>query len=548
MARSYKTNIKNSTIDKLRERVSKKGYPFYLYQMRIVRLRGLEDTEISFDFPVTAIVGPNGSGKSTVLGAAGLTSKRIKPRVFFARSGKYDDSMKNWKIEYQLSNGKAGRTATSNQTASYRQSKWNRDATDRPIVNIGVSRTIPASERSNLAPFIGSKFAGKAEEQLSQSVRSQVAAILGKNAEDYIRVSNGTASQDERATGKAIYAASSADTENANYSEFHFGAGEASIISIVDEIEAVENNALILIEEIENGLHPVATRSLVEYLVRTAERKNLQVIFSTHSNDALLPLPNDAVWYASSGKLYQGKLDVTSLRVLTGEVSTSLAILTEDHFAKLLVEGILRQYRLRDENGEIYMPNLDEIDVHAVSGEAQVRQQTKILTTSPVVGYPVIGILDGDVRRDEAISKSVTDWNSKFHPTSTARTSNNNPGWSHIGFLPGDDDPERIVFETIVDSFSNNSVAQSGPNFLAKITQGLGLPVDQQQWVQNTCESLQLETQDFHYIFSKLGEQLNFIAEPVVQNAFISAWCECSQESIEDFLRPVSNNIPVVRS
>ena len=85
MARSYKTNIKKSTIDKLRERVSKRGYPFYLYQMRIIRLRGLEDTEISFDFPVTAIVGPNGSGKSTVLGATGLTSKRIKPRVFFAR-------------------------------------------------------------------------------------------------------------------------------------------------------------------------------------------------------------------------------------------------------------------------------------------------------------------------------------------------------------------------------------------------------------------------------------------------------------------------------
>ena len=450
--------------------------------------------------------------------------------------------MKNWKIEYLLSNGKPGRTAISSQTASYRQSKWNRQGTNRPIVNIGVSRTIPASERSNLAPFIGSKFAGKAEEQLSQSVRSQVAAILGKNAEDYIRVSNGTASQEERASGKAIYAASSTNTENANYSEFHFGAGEASIISIVDEIEAVENNALILIEEIENGLHPVATRSLVEYLIRTAERKNLQIIFSTHSNDALLSLPNDAVWYASSGKLYQGKLDVTSLRVLTGEVSTSLAILTEDHFAKLLVEGILRQYRLCGEDGISYMPNLDEIDVHAVSGEAQVRQQTITLTSSPVVEYPVIGVLDGDVKRDENISKAVMDWNSKFPP------SDEKLNWSHICFLPGDDDPERIVFETIVDSFSNKGLHQSEPNFLAKITQGLGLPVDQQQWVHATCEKLRLETHDFHYIFSKLGEQLNFIAEPVVQNAFISAWCECSQESIENLLQPISQNIPVVRS
>ena len=512
--------------------------------MRIVKLRGLEDTEISFDFPVTAIVGPNGSGKSTVLGAAGLTSKHIKPRVFFARSGKYDDSMKNWKIEYQLSTGKAGRTSTSSQTASYRQSKWNRGATNRPIVNIGVTRTIPASERSNLAPFIGSKFVGKTEEGLSAAVREEVAAILGKNADDYIRVSNGATTHKDRASGKAIYAASSPNSANENYSEFHFGAGEASIISIVDEIEAVKNNALILIEEIENGLHPVATRNLVEYLIRAAERKNLQILFSTHSNDALRPLPNDAVWYASSNQLYQGKLDVASLRVLTGEVSTSLAILTEDHFAKVLVEGILRQYRIRDYLGDIFMPDLDVIEVHAVSGEAQVRQQTKILTASPVVEYPVIGFLDGDVRSREDIANPVREWNHKFSPERIDCYPDDSIKWSHLGFLPGDADPERIVFDKIVNSFNNNGSSPNEENFLAKVTQGLGLPADQQGRVREICQQLQLQTQDFHYIFSRLGEKLNFIAEPVVQNAFISAWCECSQEEINDFLRPIKDFIP----
>jgi hypothetical protein len=45
------------------------------------------------------------------------------------------------------------------------------------------------------------------------------------------------------------------------YSEFHFDAGESSIIRIISEIETLPNSSLVLIEEIENGLHPVFNRS-----------------------------------------------------------------------------------------------------------------------------------------------------------------------------------------------------------------------------------------------------------------------------------------------
>ncbi|MEU6696567.1 AAA family ATPase [Pseudonocardia sp. NPDC046786] len=70
--------------------------------MQIKRMRSLADTEVRFDFPVTAIVGPNGGGKSTVLGAAACAYKDVAPKRFFAKSGKLDDSMANWQSEYEL--------------------------------------------------------------------------------------------------------------------------------------------------------------------------------------------------------------------------------------------------------------------------------------------------------------------------------------------------------------------------------------------------------------------------------------------------------------
>ena len=72
------------------------------------------------------------------------------------------------------------------------------------------------------------------------------------------------------------------------------------------KIEGAPDQTLILIEEIENGLHPVATVHLVEYLIDVAERKKVQVIFTTHSNEAIQLLPTKAVWVATQDRIFQG--------------------------------------------------------------------------------------------------------------------------------------------------------------------------------------------------------------------------------------------------
>src|SRR5690606_10376122 len=122
---------------------------------------------------------------------------------------------------------------------------------------------------------------------------------------------------------------------------FHFGAGESSIIRMVVSLETTPENSLVLIEEIENGLHPVATIRLVEYLIELAERRKIQVIFTTHSNDALSPLPDKAIWAAVNGNVYQGKLDIASLRAISGQVESQAVIFCEDHFAEKWIHEIL---------------------------------------------------------------------------------------------------------------------------------------------------------------------------------------------------------------
>ncbi len=76
--------------------------PAYLYKASIGKIRGFAGEDITFEFPVTALIGPNGSGKSSVLGVAGCAYKPIKPGMFFPKSSIGDESMSGWRIEYEI--------------------------------------------------------------------------------------------------------------------------------------------------------------------------------------------------------------------------------------------------------------------------------------------------------------------------------------------------------------------------------------------------------------------------------------------------------------
>ena len=95
-------DVRHSDITHLEEKVKKLSYSQYLPSMKLMNVRSFDHQTISFDFPVTAIIGTNGGGKSTILGATALAYKSVKPGDFFPKSNIGDNSMANWRIEYDV--------------------------------------------------------------------------------------------------------------------------------------------------------------------------------------------------------------------------------------------------------------------------------------------------------------------------------------------------------------------------------------------------------------------------------------------------------------
>ncbi|MBC7138321.1 MAG: ATP-binding protein, partial [Defluviimonas sp.] len=317
-----------------------------------------------------------------------------------------------------------------------------------------------------------------------------VSRILGKDASNYGRVRLGK----DRSRSILI-----GDRKGNDYSQFHFGAGEASIIEMVTKIEDSADNSLILIEEIENGLHPLATKKMVEYLFDVAERKKSQVIFTTHSEYALSILPPKAIWACIDGVAYQGALNIESLRALTGNISKNRVIFVEDDFAKDLCGEVIRQHR-----GDY----LQTIEIHKAGGYPYVVEVLKHHNDNPTIKTKAIAIIDGD--------------NPPLSPPN-----------EDILVLPNGS-PESVVYSFI---------EKNAEEIASLIQQRCQCPSVSQDRIVEHIRGVHLDTTDHHLYFAKLGDRLGFISELVVRRGLCSIYVEKCEAQFSDLLSGLDNRL-----
>ena len=489
----FKSEIRDTQIKQLFEKVEGKNYGKYLRKVSLNPIRGFKNETVSFDFPVTAIIGPNGGGKTSVLGAAACAYISVKPSRFFAKSGKFDSSMQKWSINYELIDKEINPRDTFNRTAKFTNYKWTREHLSRKVAIFGVARTVPANERAELRKCASTNFnvSSNRISIIETNVISAAEKILGKNLTGYSKISVNNDGSITLLTGQT--------SEGITFSEFHFGAGESSIIKMVLEIETLPDNSLILIEEIENGLHPIATIRMVEYLVDVAMRKKAQAIFTTHSNDALLPLPAKAIWSATNDKFFQGKLDVRSLRAITGQIETQLAIFVEDDFAKLWIETILAS------DPDIFH---EELEVHKIEGDGNAVLVNKYHNLNPSLKYKSLCFIDGDSSQLESESDNVYR-------------------------LPGSY-PESYIYDKILEKIESQS-----DSIIGELTVSLHKPYEMQDEIRKIITDVRITNRDYHLLFSQLGKKIGFVSEIVVKSAFLNFWIRNFPSEVEKINRIV---------
>jgi len=484
------SEIRDSTKLALFDKVRKQDYGKYLVEVIINKIRAFENEEINFEFPVTALIGPNGGGKSSILGAAACAYKDIKPGSFFPKSTIGDNSMSGWKIEYEAVDKTINARQLVKRNSSFNTTKWVRgDLLDRPVLFFGIERTVPAGEKTKYKNLKKAtyRFTGNIED-IQYSIASQIEKVLGKKV-DQFRVAK-LDIRNEFFIG---------NNNGVEYSEFHFGAGESSIIRMIEKIESAPVNTLVLIEEIENGLHPVATRRMVEYLIDVAERKGIQSIFTTHSDYALDVLPSEAIWACLNGRIKQGRLSVEALRAVSGRIDKKLAIFLEDDFAKAWLDAIIREYLGED---------TQQLETYSVAGDGNAVSTHKYQSINPAVNFKSLCVIDGDSQQSENIEDGIIR-------------------------LPGGQ-PELTVYRDIVDRLDS---------VIALLTVSCQRAPESQEQVRKAVTSILSTNRDPHLLFNQVGIEIGFVPEIIVRGAFFSLWIRNNKTFCENITTKVREKL-----
>lgn len=369
-------------------------------------LRGISGLVVSLSYPLTVIAGRNGVGKSTVLGVAALSARSPDPwRVYWgnvrprtqpdARAG-YDfgdffprrrgapllDGLRlTWVSmvrgnEIEITEAfRGGRRALVTDAGRGRRPA----KPVREIDFLPMARVLPAAELGAVRAAFAT---GLAEQTATLN-----AELIGKLSYIMGKVYQGAGTDYIRGLGLA-----QCTVGDGAYSAFDMGGGESAVIALLSRIQALPVGGLLIIEEIELGLHAEAQVRLVHTLIHYCRQKRLQVICTTHSETIIDAVPRRArVLLRKHGGENEAISNVSTrfaVHEMTGTVQPELVVYTEDRFAALIVEeAIAGVDRAR-------------VLIRDIGSNATVaRQIVSHLRLDPLI--PALAVFDGDCTRQQ---------------------------------------------------------------------------------------------------------------------------------------------------
>ena len=220
-------------------------------------------------------------------------------------------------------------------------------------------------------------------------------------------------------------------TNEARYSEFHMSSGERAILRISKDISGLRD-ALILIDEVEAGLHPYTQQQAMLEFQRIALRNRLQIILASHSAVALESVPPEARLFLERDEDTAEVRRVPAYRDILqkafyGQSRDKLSILCEDEVAEGLMRGILDTVNL--DSGFHH----DDIVIGRDTGLDEFPGHIRALSISKKMN-DFLFVLDGDGRSKEADLRGIA---AKYGQSVA------------LLFLPGDGSPEAWIWRIL---------------------------------------------------------------------------------------------------
>ena len=264
------------------------------------QFRSLKPFDLEFKYPITAISGVNGSGKTTILALSALAFQNdiygyipdgrnqssYKFNDFFVRSRGELPPHGTLKFGFLYDKWKDGAGLWIQERKRPPQSRWSipKSVPCRNVVYVGLNRAVPYNERTTYKNYRYKFKKSNTHNKNAQKICELAYKILQIDYTSYNSLQIGNL------TLKNV---SVNDTEGNSYeyTGFNMGVGENVVFDILHPLFASGKNTLLLIDEIEFGLHESAQIKIIEELKEICKKMRCQIITTTHSSAIINSLP-----------------------------------------------------------------------------------------------------------------------------------------------------------------------------------------------------------------------------------------------------------------
>ena len=422
----------NQIWNALRESGPQRDYR--LDEVRVRNFRGINDLRVQFPYPVSVLAGANGCGKSTVLlacacayGSDDATRSAWSPANVFPAftdrlRGVLSDDTKGAEFAYYYVDGGQRTSMTRRRGGPRSRRVTDSKGAEQPKRAVYLHALANLADPAEALSHLRRIRKPYASEALTLDLLYFADSILPQRYGRVSKIQSGA---------RDILFAELKEHDEARYSEFHMASGERTILRLSKDIANLQE-ALILIDDVESGLHPYTQQQLMLELQRLALRQRSQVIVASHSPIVLDCVPPEARLFLDRDAQ---TLDVRILppqrdifqKALYGQSREQISILCEDKVAEGALLGVL----------DVLQPRLqlrpDDFLIGRNTGRDEFPSHIRALGKFGRL-FNFIFVLDGDSRDQEVKLRTVAEgYGHSFKPL----------------FLPGDGPPEQWIWEVL---------------------------------------------------------------------------------------------------